>query len=192
MTMTRLEAPAPGRSCGECSLCCKLPYIEHPSLNKPAAVWCRHCKPGKGGCTIYDTRPSPCRDFLCYWLALPELSDEWRPNVCKLVVCGEADGNRIAVHVDPGSPDRWREEPYYSQLKAWAEIGADNGMQVVVYLKDTATVILPNKDIDLGHVAHEDIIMVRELDIPIGRDWNAWVVPAKDVPPDQRDKWIVT
>jgi hypothetical protein len=65
--------------------------------------------------------------------------------VCKLVVCGEADGNRIAVHVDPGSPDRWREEPYYSQLKAWAEIGADNGMQVVVYLKDTATVILPNK-----------------------------------------------
>jgi hypothetical protein len=121
------------------------------------------------------------------------MDDVWRPTVSKLVVCSEADGNRIAVHVDPGCPSRWRDEPYYAQLKAWAEIGVDNGMQVVVYLKDRATVILPNKDVDLGHVAHDDIIMVGELrDVPVGRDWEAFVVPAKDVPPDQRDKWIVS
>jgi hypothetical protein len=120
------------------------------------------------------------------------MGDEWRPTSSKLVVCSEADGNRIAVHVDPGFPSRWREKPFYSQLKRWAEIGVDNGMQVVVYLKDRATVVLPNKDVDLGIIARDDIIMVGELDLPIGRDWRAFVTPAKDVPPKQRDKWIVT
>jgi hypothetical protein len=45
-------------------------------------------------------------------------------------------------------------------------------MQVVIYMKDRATVVFPNKEVDLGHVAHEDHIMVRELRIPIGRDWE--------------------
>jgi hypothetical protein len=65
-------------------------------------------------------------------------------------------------------------------------------MQVVVYLKDRATVVLPNKEVDLGYVAHEDLIMVRELNLPVGRDWEAFVVPAKDVPSDQRHDWVVS
>jgi hypothetical protein len=70
-------------------------------------------------------------------------------------------------------------------------IGADIGMQVVVYLKDKAIVVLPNKEVDLGVVAHEDIIMVAELDIPPPRDWRAFIKPASEVPVDERDKWIV-
>ena len=191
MTITRLDHAAPGRFCGSCTLCCKLPYIEHPDLNKPAGVWCTHCKPGTG-CKIYETRPTPCQIFFCYWLAVPEMDDAWRPDVSKLVICSEADGNRIAVHVDPGFPARWREEPFYSQIKRWADIGVDNAMQVVIYLKDRVTVILPNKEVELGRIARDDIIMVGELNVPIGRDWHAYVVPAMDLPEDQRNAWIVT
>ncbi len=51
----------PGRSCGECLLCCKLAKIV--GLDKPDGVWCRHCAPGRGGCTIYETRPPVCRNL---------------------------------------------------------------------------------------------------------------------------------
>ena len=58
----------PGRRCGECSLCCKLLRIE--AFNKPVGTWCAHCAPGRGGCTIYETRPTECREFFCAWLTI--------------------------------------------------------------------------------------------------------------------------
>ena len=61
------------RSCGECSLCCKLIKID--ALNKPANKWCPSCKPGMGGCQVYDTRPQPCINFKCLWLQ-PEIGTE--------------------------------------------------------------------------------------------------------------------
>jgi hypothetical protein len=36
----------PGRSCGSCTLCCKLLRIE--ALDKPRDIWCRHCAVGRG------------------------------------------------------------------------------------------------------------------------------------------------
>jgi len=58
-----------GRDCGDCRVCCRLPDI--PELNKPVNTWCRHAdldRPG-GGCTIYDKRPSTCREYECAWLS---------------------------------------------------------------------------------------------------------------------------
>jgi len=186
MTMRRLDTPVAGRSCGDCNLGCKLPYIESPELSKPAGVWCKHCKPGKG-CAIYDTRPSGCRNFFCFWMTRPELGNEWRPTISKLVVCLDSDGHRLAILVDPGSPMRWHDEPYYSQLKTWASVASDNDAQVVVYIKNRAIVVLPNKDVDLGIVAPEDSIIVSELNRPAGspRDWDASVRHAGDVSPER-------
>jgi hypothetical protein len=47
------------RTCGTCSLCCKLPYVSE--LNKPIDPWCKHASPGRegGGCLIYPDRPPP-------------------------------------------------------------------------------------------------------------------------------------
>src|SRR5436305_14221849 len=42
------------RSCGDCTLCCKLLSITE--LEKPIGKWCPHCEIGKG-CKIYDCRP---------------------------------------------------------------------------------------------------------------------------------------
>jgi len=89
--------------------------------------------------------------------------------------------------VDPGSPTAWREQPYYKSLKDWARSGVDAQprQQVLVYIKNRVIVVLPNKEVDLGAVASGDhigaYIMVRELKVPFGRDWEAFVAPPKDV-----------
>jgi hypothetical protein len=85
----------PKRSCGSCTLCCKLlpmskhdPYrkldvmskmIEHgmarpeqftgmtPEWDKPAGERCEHQSHSKG-CKIYDRRPFGCRFWNCRWL----------------------------------------------------------------------------------------------------------------------------
>jgi hypothetical protein len=58
-----------GRTCGDCSLCCKLLEISAeraPEVAKPAGQWCKNCV--QPGCSIYDRRPALCRDFKCMWL----------------------------------------------------------------------------------------------------------------------------
>src|SRR5262249_4536517 len=154
----------PGRACGNCSLCCKLLRIDE--LKKPAGTWCPHCAPGRGGCKIYPNHPQECQRFYCSWLISDDLGPEWRATTCKVVVFSEGDGNRVAVHVDPGFPDAWQQEPYYSQFKEWSRTAVDEMRQVVVYLRKKAIVILPNKEVDLGEVEPGDQIIVGELKVP--------------------------
>ena len=178
---------APGRACGSCSLCCKLLRIG--SLEKPNGTWCSHCKPGKG-CLIYESRPQECRDFHCSWLTSRDLSDVWYPLNSKMVV--DVKGQWVVVQVDPAYPTRWREEPYYSQIKNWSKLGVDNNVRVLVFIKKRLTVVFPNKELDLGEFDPGDHIMAGEVQAaPGGRDWHAYIRKAKDIPPEERDKFIV-
>jgi len=187
------EAQAPkvgtGRSCGECSLCCKLAQIDE--LNKPAGVWCRHCAPGRGGCTIYETRPAVCRNWACSWIVDSNLGPEWRPLTCKMILFFENAGSRLCVRVEPSHADIWRREPYYSQLKQWSRAAVEARQQIVVYIKKRVIVILPDKDVDFGDVELGEQIWVGAQDTPMGRTWNAARIPA-DVPPDQVDAWLMS
>src|SRR6266446_2166622 len=70
------------RTCGRCSLCCKLLPIA--VLDKQANLWCQHCKPGNG-CSIYNRRPQVCRDYHCGWL-LGVLNDNWYPTNCHMIM----------------------------------------------------------------------------------------------------------
>lgn len=94
---------APPRSCGSCSLCCKVMSI--PELEKPAGSWCPNVRLGSscGGCAIYETRPESCRSFACAWLDgfLPE---NLKPDRSKAVVTASNAG-WLVVHVDPKYPD---------------------------------------------------------------------------------------
>src|SRR5262245_7587478 len=74
--------PLPGRSCGGCTLCCKVLGV--PALEKPRGTWCSHCERGTG-CRIYETRPDACRTFLCGWLVNPRFGAEWKPERSKIV-----------------------------------------------------------------------------------------------------------
>lgn len=68
----------PGRDCGDCMVCCIVPTIDDPDIQKKPGMHCRHCATG---CTIYDSRPKPCRDFYCAWRMLPALGPDWRPDL---------------------------------------------------------------------------------------------------------------
>ena len=63
------------RECGDCNLCCKLPYMDsgfweksNTHVFKGEYEWCKHCEIGVG-CKIYSKRPSACRDFYCLYQA---------------------------------------------------------------------------------------------------------------------------
>lgn len=125
------DAALPGRSCGSCTLCCRLPEIE--AFAKPANVLCSHCRPG-AGCTIYATRPALCRDFLCLWRTSASLGPEWNPAETGMMVY--VQGPQTTVLVDPALPDAWKREPYAARLRQWAAEAEPLGGYVIVFVGD--------------------------------------------------------
>lgn len=112
---------AQGRTCGECTLCCKLLAI--PEIQKAAGKWCAVCNIGKA-CTVYENRPRACRDFECLWLQGVG-TDDMRPDKSKVVMSlapmsavpsrrGQP-GQIPVLHVDPGRPDAHR-NPAFAEL----------------------------------------------------------------------------
>jgi hypothetical protein len=180
-----MVAASTGRVCGECSLCCKLLKIE--SLEKPVGKWCSHCTSGNG-CKIYESRPQACREFNCFWLT-GHLGEAWYPPTAKLLV--DVKGPWITIQADPSSPNCWRQEPYFSQIKYWATFGIDRGVWVLVFVKKRLRIILPNKEIDLGTYEPGDYVMVGEIPSPAGRDWKAVIRKGKDLTPDERNRFAI-
>jgi hypothetical protein len=148
-TMAARSSVTTARSCGSCTLCCKL--ISVVELGKPMGQWCPHCIKGKR-CGIYETRPNQCRAFNCGWLADPAVGEEWKPTQSKMVFYNvrEGDTNKLIFLVDPGSPLAWKNEPYYSQLKQMARNGLNHNGIINVFVGKRVIVILPDKDVDLG------------------------------------------
>lgn len=153
------------RSCGTCTLCCKILRID--AFRKPQGIWCAKCRPGKG-CSIYAGRPEECRSFLCGFLQLEELGEEWRPSHSKIVLVSELGGMRLAAHLDPGNPTAWKSEPFYSQLKRWSHAAASSMGQIVVQIVSRAIVILPFEDVDLGPVGDDERVVTVERKTPTG------------------------
>jgi hypothetical protein len=149
---------APGRECGDCTLCCKVMAIE--ALAKPVTTWCPHCRPGRG-CLIYASRPDECRTFSCLWLLNGKLDQHWKPNKSRLVLTTSDDG--IEVRCDPGFPDAWRKQPFRNEIQQWAVSGATNDVTVVVIVGQKMTLVTPEREFDLGVVAADERI-VRELE----------------------------
>ena len=164
----------PGRSCGDCSMCCKIMRVDE--VEKPQGVWCRHCAPGRGGCAIHETRPSVCRDYFCGWLLSSDMGPEWQPSICKMMLDFEKDLIRISVHVDPAHPTAWRREPYYSRFKKWSARFAGQKI-LMVFVKRRVTVVLPDKDVELGELGSIDDIRIFSEMTPQGRTWNAVKTP---------------
>ncbi len=156
---------AAARSCGTCTLCCKLLSVE--TIGKPEGVWCDHCLTRRS-CGIYDTRPGECRDYYCGFMLLPHLGEEWRPARSRLVLGIEPGGNTIYVYVDPARPDAWRREPFYSKLKEWARNAVPSHGRVIVRLGNRRIVVLPDRDVDLGTLGRDEMIVLKEEQLPRG------------------------
>lgn len=140
-----------GRACGTCSLCCKL--LDVPVLKKPAGKWCEHCKPGKGGCSIYLNRPQTCRTYACAWLTDPSFGDEWFPPRAGMFadLCETPGAPAIfRVHVDRRDPVRWRKEPWHARIRAIARRGLDDNLyRTIVYAAGRTWLVLADTDTEI-------------------------------------------
>jgi hypothetical protein len=72
-------ALVPDRSCGSCNVCCIVPKIDEPALQKLPGCRCRNAQPD-GSCSIYEARPKTCQDFFCGWRLLPSVDEALRPD----------------------------------------------------------------------------------------------------------------
>ena len=93
-------APAPGKTCGPCTMCCSA--LEIPELKKPAGPACEHC--ASGGCAIYASRPQVCRDFECDWLTDRTLPSTLRPDRVGTILMEADDGDEYRAVCAPKSP----------------------------------------------------------------------------------------
>jgi hypothetical protein len=144
-------------------MCCKAPPIA--VLKKPAGKWCPNAVFGKG-CGIYANRPGACSAFYCEWLRNPSLGPEWKPDKAKLVVAFLP--NFLDVWVDPSAPNAWTKPPYFAQIKQWAVEGPERGQFVLVRIGRRLIAVLPDREVDLGHVDPEARIGVWREQGPAG------------------------
>lgn len=137
-----MSAPAttPHAGCGTCTLCCKLLAVD--AISKPACSWCPHAEPTQG-CTIYDERPQPCIDFECLWLrsqSRPKpLPENLRPDRCRVVLDGTADGDALVAHVDPTRPGAALSGP----MGLFIAHALQSGVRVIVAVGPRRTVLTP-------------------------------------------------
>lgn len=172
MSDTAVEL-VPGRSCQDCTLCCKLLRIDE--LAKPRHEWCAHCAIGKG-CNIYEERPAPCRAFYCGWLINDWLGAHWQPARSRMMIT--AEGARLVIHVDPGRLDAWRKEPFYSEIKKWAAAAARRRGQVILWQGKEPIAILPDREKRLGPIRDGQFIVTTETRGPSGPVLDVVVVDA--------------
>ena len=82
--------PVPGRECGDCWYCCQYLTIDSPDMQKLPGQLCHNYAKGTG-CTIYQERPTPCREYLCGWRKMAYLDDGWRPDRSGVVISLKGD-----------------------------------------------------------------------------------------------------
>ena len=174
-----IRSPVRGRECGSCTLCCKL--INVISVDKARGEWCKHCNP-KGGCNIYADRPYECTTFLCGYLAQEQLGEHWFPKKSRMVLIDRVGptGSNITIFVDDTTPNIWREPLYYREIKGWAQSFPPEQVQVLVIVRDRSFLILPDKDIDLGDVRPDQMIVTTRIMTPTGPVYGATVMEGND------------
>jgi hypothetical protein len=138
-----------GRSCGTCSLCCKVFDIP-PVDDKPAGKWCPNCKPGRG-CAIWSARPQMCQDYFCHWHADMSLGMEWRPDTAKFILSREPGGVWLSIVADMAQPNAWRREPYHGKLRLLAQRLIESGGNGLMLIEgDRKSVVLPDREVQIG------------------------------------------
>jgi len=113
----------PGRECGSCNICCIIPAIDRPDIQKISGATCRNCT--ASGCAIYEARPEVCQSYYCGWRRLEMIDAEWRPDLCGVLV--ELDVGKIPpqysanfglVLILVGNPLRTVREPRFLDFVA--------------------------------------------------------------------------
>jgi hypothetical protein len=92
------------------------------------------------------------------------LGPEWKPERAKFALVKSGGGRHLTACVDPGFPSAWRRSPYYENLKQWAAEGARRSPDlhlVDVMIGSRWIAILPDRDVDIGNLAPDEMIELR-------------------------------
>jgi hypothetical protein len=96
---------------------------------------------------------------LCGWLTNPRFGPEWKPDRSKIVITVDRDGNGLDFQCDPGFPEAWRKEPYYSQIKRLAATAAHHDGMISVHSGRNLIIVASDGEFPLGEVGNEDEII---------------------------------
>ena len=113
-------------ACGTCRACCRALGVEE--LDKPEWRMCQHAK--GGGCTIYPTRPTSCREYACVWLQSQEgpvpLPGFLRPDRCGVILDTLLGNhtNMVVLRVAPGQLDRMQDKHIQAVVAGIVKAGA--------------------------------------------------------------------
>jgi hypothetical protein len=110
----------------------------------------------------------------------PALGEHWLPARSKLVVAFKPDSREIVVHVDPGVPSAWRAEPYYSEIRNMAGHVAGKAYTIFVQIGRRMIAVFPEREVDLGVVAEDEMIAIQEVTGPGTRRRDAVKLKADD------------
>src|SRR5262249_24168007 len=114
---------------------------------------------------------------------MANLSEDWKPSRARMVLTWESHANRMVIHVDGGRPDAWRKEPYYAQIKRWAEAALRNRGQRRLGQRKAASSVLPDRELFAGRVGPGQAIAVMEKRGPEGVELFAQLIEDPAPPP---------
>jgi hypothetical protein len=115
------------------------------------------------------------------WLDDHRLGDEWKPTRCKFVIAPDWILNKVEIYSDPGAAFAWRRGPYLSTIRQIASAGLRRSGMVFAIDNGRSTIILPDRDVDLGILVEDDRVLLSEVRTPTGLRYEPSIVKAADV-----------
>lgn len=100
------------------------------------------------------------------------LGPEWKPERAKFALVKTDGGQRLTALVDPGYPSAWRRSPYYENLKRWAAEAARRLPDIYlvdVLIGQRSIVILPDRDVDIGVIDHDEVLRLESKNTAAGQ-----------------------
>lgn len=73
----------------------------------------------------------------------------------------EPSSRRVDIQVDPMRADAWRAPPYYQQIKRIAENALRGDGYLIVWQGEDAIAVLPDREVKLGRVTSEVVVVKR-------------------------------
>jgi hypothetical protein len=171
-----------GRECGACTVCCTVPTINKPEIQKLSGATCRHCT--AAGCAIYETRPPICRSYYCAWRTVEIFDDGWRPDKSGVMPYVETEGISDAFDLSTGIGLMLVGNPLKTVRQRWFQefvtTGVMNSVPLFLSLPgprgyQAATVSL-NTEQMLDAIKRNTVKDALEVAVKILRDWK--FVPA--------------
>ena len=171
-----------GRECGACTVCCTVPTINKPEIQKLSGAACRHCTPQ--GCAVYETRPPICRSYYCAWRTVEIFDDSWRPDKSGVMPYVETEGISDAFDLSTGIGLMLVGNPLKTVRQRWFQDFVTTGIMnsVPLFLSlpgprgyQAATVSL-NTEQMLDAIKRNTVKDALEAAVKILRDWK--FVPA--------------